>query len=187
MTASHIVLLALALFTAAVAYVDIRTGHIPNRLVLLGFGAGVLLHVSGVLLFAEPDASRGAALGRALSNVALGLLVCGLVPLLLFRLGAMGGGDVKLLAAIGAAAGPVLGLEIQLMAFVAVALYAPARLAYEGKLMRMLGNSAALIANPFLPKPRRREVPSELLTSLPFGPAVFAATALASISQWWSA
>jgi hypothetical protein len=48
----------------------------------------------------------------------------------------------------------------------------------------LLGNSAALIKNPFLPKARRREVPQALLTELRFGPAVFFATALVALVRW---
>ena len=109
---------------------------------------------------------------------------CAAVPLLLYRVSAIGGGDVKLLASVGVWAGPILGLQVELYAFVLAALYAPARLAYQGQLLRLLGNSAALIANPFLPKSRRKEVPQALLTELRFGPAVFAATALVALLRW---
>ena len=56
-----------------------------------------------------------------------------------------------------------------------------------GRLLRSLGNSAALVINPFLPKPRRREIPSELLTPLPLGPAVFAAALVVTLLHWGSA
>jgi prepilin peptidase CpaA len=178
-----VVLCALIAFTLVVGVIDARTGHIPNRLLLVGLVAGSLLHVSSyfVLRSAQPFSQT---LMAALLSVVGGLLLCAAVPLFLFRLNAMGGGDVKLLAVVGATVGPFVGMELQLYSFVLLALYAPARLAYQGQLMRSLGNSAALVVNPFLPKLRRREVPRELLTPLPFGPAVFAGTLLVTFLHW---
>ena len=119
----------------------------------------------------------------AVHHIVVGVLGCSAVPLLLYRVRAMGGGDVKLLACLGVWAGPILGLQVELYAFVLAALYAPARLAYQGDLLRLLGNSAALLKNPFLPPARRKEVPQALLTELRFGPAVF----VARRSWRWSA
>jgi prepilin peptidase CpaA len=123
-------------------------------------------------------------MGGAAVNVGVGILGCSAVPLLLYRVNAMGGGDVKLLASVGVWAGPILGLQVELYAFVLAAIYAPARLAYQGQLLRLIGNSAAMLKNPFLPKARRQEVPQALLTELRFGPAVFVATALVALVRW---
>lgn len=178
------VLIALVVFTLVVAVVDARTGHIPNGLLLFGFGGGITLHAASyvVLRAGQPLA---ATLFAAVLSVLAGSALCAAVPLLLFRLNAMGGGDVKLLAVVGASIGPFVGMETELYSFVLLALFAPARLAYQGQLLRSLGNSAALVVNPFLPKARRREVPRELLTALPFGPAVFAASLLVTCLHWW--
>jgi hypothetical protein len=59
-----------------------------------------------------------------------------------------------------------------------MALFAPVRLAYEGKLLSVLGNSMALIANPLLPKRHQRAVPTELMTAFKFGPAILFANAV---------
>ena len=40
------------------------------------------------------------------------------------------------------------------------------------------------IANPFLPKGRKREVPRELLTPFKFGPAVLVANVVVLVAQW---
>lgn len=185
MTATQIVLSGLLLFTALTGYVDYRTGHIPNRLVAGGALLGLLAHlVVHLLLLRQPGQSALELLGSAAANVAVGVVACSAVPLLLFRAGAMGGGDVKLLASCGIWAGPIIGLQVELYAFVLAALYAPARLAYQGQLLRLLGNSAALLKNPFLPPARRRQVPQALLTELRFGPAVFAAAALVALVRW---
>lgn len=185
MTPTHIVLSGLLLFTALAGFVDFRSGHIPNRLVAVGAAVGLVVHVAvHLLLLRAPQQSTLELLSSAAVNVAIGVLVCAAVPLLLFRVGAMGGGDVKLLAACGVWAGPIIGMHVELYAFVVAAVYAPARLAYQGQLFRLLGNSAVLLKNPFLPRAQRKEVPQALLTELRFGPAVFVATALVALVRW---
>lgn len=185
MTASQIAMSGLLLFTALCGLLDYRTGHIPNRVVGIGALLGLLLHFGLHLwLLRMPARPPSELLWSAAANVAVGVLACAAVPLLLFRIGAMGGGDVKLLAACGVWVGPIIGVQIELYAFVMAVLYAPARLAYQGELFRLLGNSAVLLKNPFLPKARRKEVPQALLTELRFGPAVFAAAALVTLLRW---
>ena len=185
MSATQIVLSGLLVFTALTGFVDYRTGQIPNRLVaggaLLGLGTHFAVHFA---LIRQPSQPLSEVFAAAAVNVCVGLLGCAAVPLLLYRIGAMGGGDVKLLASLGVWVGPILGLQVELYAFVVAALYAPARLAYQGELLRLLGNSAVLLKNPFLPKARRREVPPALLTELRFGPAVFVASALVALVRW---
>ena len=78
---------------ATAAATDARSGLIPNWITLPPLLAALVLHF----------VTQGAG-GLALSLA--GALVCGLVPYLLFRQGTMGGGDVKLLAALGALGGP---------------------------------------------------------------------------------
>jgi prepilin peptidase CpaA len=185
MTATQIVLTGLLSFTALTGFVDFRTGHIPNRLVAVGALLGLVTHLAvHVALLRQPGQPLSELLGGAGANVAVGVLGCSAVPLLLYRANAMGGGDVKLLASVGVWAGPILGLQVELYAFVLAALYATARLAYQGQLLRLIGNSAMLIKNPFFPKAKRKEVPQALLTELRFGPSVFAATALVALVRW---
>ena len=185
MTAAQIVLSGLMLFTALAGFIDYRTGHIPNRLVAVGALVGLVTHFAvHVGLLRQPGQPLSELLGGAAANVAVGVLGCSAVPLLLYRASAMGGGDVKLLASVGVWAGPILGVQVELYAFVLAALYASARLAYQGELFRLLGNSAVLIKNPFFPKAQRKQVPQALLTELRFGPAVFAATALVALVRW---
>jgi prepilin peptidase CpaA len=147
------------------AIFDARTGRIPNWLT---FGAAF----SGVVL-------RGLTGGRAGVVLSIaGLLVAGLVPWLLYRGSrgrAIGGGDVKLFAALGAIEGPIVGLELELSACILLAVFAVVRLAFEGRLLRMLGNAARLVANPFLPTRWRRPLAQELVTEMRMGPAIFAA------------
>lgn len=179
-TAAHMFLLALAV-TATAAWYDWRTGHIPNWLTLGALAVGVAFHATFAMIAAGPKSAAAAA-----GSSVLGAVVCALVPLLLYRLDAIGGGDVKLLAAVGAILRPMLGIEAELYGFLAVAVIMPAYLAYEGKLGAVLSNTMAIVKNPFLPKPRRKQVPQEMLTSVRFGPGIFAGTCLAAAMHWSS-
>jgi len=176
MTALHALFAAILLLSLLAALWDLRTGAIPNLLVAAGFVLAFPLH--GAVLLSRVPGPTPAALLEALGAIVGGALVCGAAPFVLWRLNAMGGGDVKLLSAVGALAGPMVGIEIELYSFVLIALYACARLAYQGQLLRLLGSSIALAMNPLLPEARRRSVPPALLTSLRFGPSVLAASAL---------
>jgi len=66
----------------------------------------------------------------------------------------------------------------------AAALVVPARLAWEGQLLRVLGNTVAIVMNPFLPEKRRRTLSPEMLTTVRFGPAIFVGTVIAALLQW---
>ena len=48
------------------------------------------------------------------------------------------------------------------------ALYAPAKMAWDGKLLQVLGNTFALVANPFLPSDRKRNLSPEMMTMFRF-------------------
>jgi prepilin peptidase CpaA len=172
---------ALVLFTAIAAYTDLRTGLIPNRLIVVGLALALPLHAAvHFLVLRAPGEAETTALLRAVGYYVAGVIGCGIGPLILFRYHAMGGGDVKLLAMVGGFVGPMMGIEIQLYAFVLMALYAGARLAYQGQLLKLLGNSALLALNPLRSKASRREIPTELMTSLRFAPAVFVAALVLS-------
>lgn len=176
---SHPFLIAAVVVTAVGGALDLRTGHIPNTLSLGALAAALVAHaVVGSL----ESGSSGAV--TAFGAAALGALLCGLAPLLLFSLGAMGGGDVKLLGALGAICLPMVGLEAELYGFVAAALFAPVRLAYDGKLLRTLGNTLALVTNPLRPKAKRRSLPPEMMAQMRFGPAIFAGTLGAALVSW---
>ena len=114
----------------------------------------------------------------------LGAVSCAVVPGLLYRQDAIGGGDLKLLVGVGAMLQPHLGLEAEMYAFFAAGLIAPAFLAYEGKLFRTIKNTALLALNPLLPKRKRKQVEPTLLTWFRFGPAIFLGTALAAYLNW---
>ena len=186
----NIFLAAAAAVAALGAWFDFRSarkpaegggveGEIPNWLTL---GA---LALAPLAYFAWGAAHGGVRVGaEQLGLSLLGAVVCGLVPLLLYRYDMGGGGDVKLLAAIGALCRPMIGIEAEFYAFAAAALFAPAWLAWEGRLFRTLANSMWLAINPLLPKAKRHEIKREALTWFRLGPAIFAGTLVAVALHW---
>jgi prepilin peptidase CpaA len=104
-------LLLCALLGLAVWH-DVRSRRIPNRLLLPGALAACALHgalAAGQGLFQQPFGGLG--LMSALAGLAIGLAL--LLPL--YMLGAMGAGDVKLMAMVGAFLGPQAVIEAALL------------------------------------------------------------------------
>jgi prepilin peptidase CpaA len=115
-------------FAVTAAIGDLRWGTIPREFTTAGFLAGLLYHgFAGNLMSAALAGILGFAVG-----------------LTLFRLGAIGGGDVKLIAALGAmlSLGPwIIAMSV---ALVASALIAVAQAAYRCVLWRMAVNAGRL-------------------------------------------
>ena len=176
---NHFLVAAVAVTAVAAGY-DLKTGHIPNWITL---GPLAVAPLAWLAFGWTVGKSFKAGLMAAQWSI-LGAIVCALVPLLLYRLNAIGGGDVKLLVAVGALCQWTIGIEAEFYAFIATALFAPARLAWEGKLLKTLGNTLVLVANPFMPKSKRKEIPNEAMTSLRFGPGIFAGVLIATILHW---
>lgn len=157
---------------------DWRTGRIPNWLTL---PALVLAPLAYGLLLGPRFAVQSA----------VALLICGMIPYLLFRHGAMGGGDVKLFAALGAITGVSLttGLEIELASLIVALVFTLGRLAWDGGLVRTLRNALFMVINPLLPATRRHEVRPELMTVVRMGLPIFVATgwcALPHVANLWA-
>jgi prepilin peptidase CpaA len=173
-------LIAAVLVTLAAAWFDWRTGEMPNGVTLLPLAAAPVAH--GVLAALGGGGFQAGVQAAGFS--VLGAAVCVLVPAALYRAGAIGGGDVKLFAALGALLGTLIGVEAEFYACLAASVIALGQLAYQGKLFRVLANTFALAANPLLPKSRRREIPPEQLTWARFGPAIFVGTAATVVLHW---
>lgn len=161
--------LAIVLVMLGIAAItDYRTGLIPNAVAAWGAGLGVLVQLLGA---AYGDAPWGLTLLR----MGLGFVLSSLVPLLLYAYGGLGGGDVKLFAAIGLCLGPVLGIHIQLWAHVLALVCVPYQLAKSGDAAQMLRNMRALLVRCVTPARGRAPLPAAQLTPLRFAPAIFAA------------
>ena len=156
--------------TAIAAFTDWKTGHIPNWLTLPPIVLGPLVH----------GFTNGA---EGLFGALLAIAICGAVPLLMFWRGGMAGGDVKLFVAIAAVCGIEVGLEAEFLSFVVAGIYALGRLAWQGKLLRTLGNSLYMGVNPLLPQRLRKPISPELLHTLRLGGAIFAGTLIAVFSR----
>lgn len=168
----------LAVLVAGVAaFVDGRTGTVPNWLTLPVLAAAPLLHAWAGRGLRPPVAISGALFAVLVS--VLSALLCGLVPFLLFRFRLAGGGDAKLLAALGALLLPNTGLFVELLAFAFAAFFVPARLAYHGRLFGTLGKTLVAAANPALSPERRRPLPWEMAERLRLGPFILLGTLIA--------
>jgi prepilin peptidase CpaA len=148
------------LLCAIAAWTDFRTFRIPNRLTLTGLALGLALGLAASGL-------------RGLLAAAAGALVTALVPLLLFKMRAMGGGDVKLFAAIGALLGAGVGLETQMAAFMLGGVQGIIIWFKRGQLKQGFANMLNFVIPPVF---RRRKNDAQSVawkTEMRFGPAVF--------------
>jgi Flp pilus assembly protein protease CpaA len=160
------------LFTGASALWDLKTGLIPNRLLLWSLSLLVLtkLVVGGM----AEELSLASVLGTSLA----GATVCAAVPALLYVSRGLGGGDLKLLTLVGAALGPMMGVEVEMYAFCLGALFALSYLAYHGLLFRSLFAAAGGL---FCGVRRVRQKPALVAPEalkFRFGPAIFAGALL---------
>jgi prepilin peptidase CpaA len=176
----HVVFVVAIAVTGVAGFLDWRRGEIPNWLTYGALLVAPVLHVARELAAKEP---MEAALQEGGYSIAGALLVA-LVPLLLYRQGALGGGDLKLCAAIGALLQSMHGIEAEMYGFFAATLLAPAKLAYEGKLISTLKNSLAIGANLFVPKQKRRSVDESALSWFRLGPALWFGVTLTAYLHW---
>jgi len=113
---------ALLLGLLAVATVtDVLWHRIPNSVTYSGILAALGLNGLGSLLVVVADLApeRLAVLGWiGLGQSLFGFFVCGFILLVCYVLLKVGGGDVKLIAMIGAILGPEQGVETMLWTFV---------------------------------------------------------------------
>jgi prepilin peptidase CpaA len=135
MTSYHLLTLApLLLALVGAAAIDWRTRRIPNWLTFPLILSGLAQSLTAARTV-SPTAS------------ALGLLLAGGLAFLMFALGAMGGGDVKLLAAIGAWVGPWAGLEVFAGSALVGMVMVLAQAAAHRRLPQLFKNSAVIAVN----------------------------------------
>ena len=157
--------LVLALVVIISVFFDLRQRRIPNWVTLPGLAAGLALQgvyggTDGLL-----TAGGGAAIG-------VGVLA------LPFMLGWVGGGDLKLLAAVGALKGASFAFWTLGFAGLIGGVMALAWLVRTGNLANSLGYM-------FLVWRRSAgEKPAALMASLPFGPALGLGVLLALFKFW---
>jgi prepilin peptidase CpaA len=158
------------------AVIDVRSARIPNRLTYTALPAALML--------------RTAVLGLSgLKSGALGMLVAGGLFLLLFVLGAMGGGDMKLMAAVGAWVGSTQVVMLILAAALAGGILAIGRIIFSNAVGQTLRNIMHLICyrltSGLQPHPELN-VQSSGSQRVPFGVAIaVGALFCASHAIWW--
>jgi prepilin peptidase CpaA len=116
------------------AGIDLRSRRIPNWL-------NFLLILSGFAQSLLP--ARTITPAQSL----LGMLVAASVPFVLFALGAVGGGDVKLMAGIGAWLGPMPALIVLVVEKVLGLIIVLTQATAQRRIPSLLRNSAILTAN----------------------------------------
>lgn len=158
--------LSLALLATA-SVTDLLDSRVPNRLTLPVVPAALILN--------------GWAGGPIrLGGSVLGLLV-GLALLLpIYALGGIGGGDVKLMAALGCLRGVPFILWTSLGSILAGGILSLALLAYHGRLGRSLGNLGRTMGSAILPQLRTEPLDPRESRGLPFAYAI----ALAGLWTW---
>jgi prepilin peptidase CpaA len=165
-----------ALVASAGAVSDARSARIPNWLTYSGLASALVL--------------RFALLGWAgLKSGAVGLLVAGSLFFVLVLMGAMGGGDMKLMAAVGAWVGSTQVVAILLVAAFAGGFLAVVSIIFGGGIRRTLWNLLELIrfrlTSGLQPHPvlNVRELGSQ---RVPFGIAIAMSTLYcAGYAIWW--
>ena len=166
--------LVAALLSAIVliaAVFDIRTRRIPNWLTGLGIAIGF-----GVNMY-----ERGAFGGMVFSLS--GLAVAATVYLLLYVLRALGGGDAKLMMAVGAFAGWQNWIGIFIVAALAGGIAAIILAAAKGRLRQTLWNTGFILSEakqgrPAHHKRKELDVRSGQGMSLPHGAVIAVSTLL---------
>jgi prepilin peptidase CpaA len=155
---------------------DIRSAHIPNRLTYSALLVALSLRV--------------ALLGLSgLESGAVGMLVAGGLFCVLFVLGAMGGGDMKLMAAMGAWVGSTHVAILILASALAGGALAIARMIFSNMVGQTIRNTIQLfcyrLTSGLQPHPELN-VQSPGSQRVPFGVAIAAgALFCAGNAIWW--
>lgn len=132
--ADLLIFVPLAVLLCIAACTDLRERRIPNWLTLLTVGSGLAQSVIWGFPVSPADAMLGLLVGFALM----------FIP---FALGAMGGGDVKLLAGVGAWLGPLGALQVFALAALVAAGVALSQALVNGKFLRLMRNSMVLASS----------------------------------------
>ena len=174
MDAPHAYQLGILGVASAAALLDWRTGRIPNWLTLGALVAAMPLHA-----WMTASATGHAPLEGVKWSL-LGAVVCAAPLTMGWRIGWIAGGDVKLVAAMGAVGGLSLGLEAVFLALLSAASFIVLRLAWSGELFRSLWDTLSVSVGRAMVRRKDRLIPpvSAPPTNVRFGPFAFTGAAL---------
>lgn len=136
--------ICLALIVLIAAGTDLRSRNIPNWLTLGGIGAGLAVH-----------AFLDGWTGLKFSGAGLGLAALIFLPL--FALRFLGGGDVKLMAAVGALAGLQNLIGIFIVDTILGGAAALVLMVVKGRMKKTFANMGRLISSLFRGKAPYKE------------------------------
>jgi Flp pilus assembly protein protease CpaA len=189
----EISVVACVLLAAVGAWTDFRTRQIPNWLTLGGIVFGIALQAFAGHHQIERAQFGGQTPQGGIGHALLGAVVCSAPFIFLFYKQIQrddgsadhvsGGGDAKIIAAMGAILGLYDGLELTFLCMAATAVLTLARLAWHGRLLRVLSNSLFLVLNPILPKRWQRRITAELLHKVRLGIPMFVGTLMFAINK----
>lgn len=171
---------------AAATMADFARQRIPNLIVLAGLLLGMGLNAflpEGFGLF-----NRYGPGGLGLSAALGGVLVGGGLLLPLYALRAMGAGDVKLMAMVGAYLSPIQALWAVLAVLLAGGLLSLAFAVKKGVLQRTFSNLRLLVVGAFssvlLREPPNLGVGAETAGRVPYGLAIALGTVVYLVMQY---
>jgi prepilin peptidase CpaA len=171
-------LCVVGVFLLSCLMTDLTTRRIPNALTALGMGAGL-----AIATFAHGLAGCVASAGGLF--LAIALLI---VP---FALGGIGGGDVKMMAAVGALVGPETLLASLLAGMILGGLVAVGVLWRRGRLGEKWHAIGAMLRSALLTwslDPLRAPAPGQDAVALPYSVPLVMGTAMAiSLQYTWGA
>jgi prepilin peptidase CpaA len=156
------------------AYWDLRYRKIPNWATL----PGIVLGLGVSILFGGWGGMKASGIGFLIGFGAL---------LVLFVLGWMGGGDVKLMAAVGALKGYPFVVSALFYSLIVGVVIGVAMLIWNRKTQRAFKNLFFVVASRFSPLIPKQNINREETQKIPFGLAIVAGTLWAMIVGYaWS-
>jgi prepilin peptidase CpaA len=165
----------LMLLLIAAACVDVKRGRIPNWLVFAGAGFAIVYNGVGFILFDNYFSIpflRDNGWLVALKGLGVGLVA--FLPLYVLR--AMGAGDVKLMAMVGAFLCPWNALYAVLATLIAVGVLASGFLLWTGSVRRALQNISLILRGTLHTAPAGcvdlQVAPGTSAGKLPYGVAI---------------
>lgn len=150
---------------AASLVCDLRSRTIPNLITIPAMVLGIIINIM-----------KNQVEGIKLSF--FGILISFLILIIPFYIGGLGGGDVKLMMAVGALMGPWFALNALIYTAVAGALMALGIIIYQKKLGKCFSNIMGYLASIFLLQEIVPIDKEEARTYFPYGLAIGIGTLL---------